>query len=207
MPVNYTEQFKQTVIRRYEKGENLKELSKEFGIALSTRYRWRIKYCSIKTPQRTYTPKEFDSMCRQLQKLRHEIEIVCQCGYLSDIPLRKRLEKLESIYMQGSTYSVYVLCEALEVDRGIFYNHIFRRADRTKYEEEQARLMLQVKQVFDDNAQRFGAEKIRAVLENSGIHVSTKRISGIMQELGLRSVRTDVKKSIKSGRNLKREIF
>ena len=197
MSANYSEQFKQTVIRRYEKGEDLKELSKEFSIALSTLYRWRIKYCSIKTPQRTYTPKEFDSMCRQLQKLRHEIEIVRLCGYLSDIPLRRRLEKLESIYTQDSPYSVYELCEALEVDRGTFYNHIFRRADRTKYEEEQARLMLQVQQVFDDNAQRFGAEKIRAVLANSGIHVSTKRISGIMQELGLRSVRIDSKKEYK----------
>lgn len=166
-------------------------------VALSTLYRWRVKYCSIKTPQRTYTPKEFDSIYRQLQKLQHEMEIIRLCGYLSEIPLRKRLERLECIYTQSCSYSVYELCEALQVDRGTFYNHIFRRADRTKYEEEQARLMLQVQQVFDDNAQRFGAEKIRTVLANGGVHVSTKRISGIMQVLGLRSVRTNAKKEYK----------
>ena len=57
--------------------------------------------------------------------------------------------------------------------------------------------MLKVQQVFDDNAQRFGAEKIRVILADSGVHVSTKRISAIMQELGLRSVRTDAKKQYK----------
>ena len=57
--------------------------------------------------------------------------------------------------------------------------------------------MLKVKQVFDDSEQRFGAEKIRVTLAKSGIHVSTKRISAIMQELGLCSVRTDAKKQFK----------
>lgn len=57
--------------------------------------------------------------------------------------------------------------------------------------------MLKVKQVFDDSEQRFGAEKIRIVLADSGIYVSKKRISAIMQELGLSSVRVDAKKQFK----------
>ena len=57
--------------------------------------------------------------------------------------------------------------------------------------------MLKVKQVFDDSEQRFGAEKIRIVLAESGIRVGKKRISTIMQELGLCSVRTDAKKQFK----------
>lgn len=57
--------------------------------------------------------------------------------------------------------------------------------------------MLKVKQVFDDSEQRFGAEKIRVILAESGIRVSRKRISAIMQEMGLYSVRTDAKKQFK----------
>lgn len=57
--------------------------------------------------------------------------------------------------------------------------------------------MLQVKQVFDDSEQHFGAEKIRIVLADSSVHLSKKRISTIMQELGLHSVRTDAKKLYK----------
>ena len=44
-------------------------------------------------------------------------------------------------------YSVHELCEALDVSRGTFYNHIFRRVDRSKYEEEKTQLMLKVKPV------------------------------------------------------------
>ena len=44
----------------------------------------------------------------------------------------------------------YELCEALNVARGTFYNHIFRRADRSKYQEKQQALMLRVQQIFDD---------------------------------------------------------
>ena len=56
-------------------------------------------------------------------------------------------------------YSVHELCEALDVSRGTFYNHIFRRVDRSKYEEEKTQLMLKVKQIFDDSEQRYGADK------------------------------------------------
>lgn len=43
--------------------------------------------------------------------------------------------------------------------------------------------MLSVQQIFDDSQQRFGAEKIRTILAQNGMKVSTKRISAIMQEL------------------------
>lgn len=57
--------------------------------------------------------------------------------------------------------------------------------------------MLRVKQVFDDSEQRFGAEKIRIVLADSGIYVSKKRILAIMQKMGLSSVRVDAKNQFK----------
>ena len=105
---------------------------------------------------------------------------------------------LEQIYRtEESPYSVHELCEALGVARGTFYNHIFRRADRSDCEKEQKELMIKVQQIFDDSQQRFGAEKIRTVLAQAGIHVSAKRISAIMQELDLRSIRTNAKKQYK----------
>lgn len=71
---------------------------------------------------------------------------------------------LGNLYQKpDNPYSVYELCEALDVARGTFYNHIFRRADRSKRDQEQARLMRLVQQVFDDSAQRFGAEKFASL--------------------------------------------
>lgn len=119
-------------------------------------------------------------------------------GYLSNIPLQKKLATLEEIYNQpDNLYSVHELCEALGVARGTFYNHIFRRADRSERDKEQAQLTLMVKQIFDDSEQRYGAEKIRITLADSGIHVGRKRIAAIMQELGLYSIRIDAKKEFK----------
>lgn len=198
MPTTYPTELKVKTIRRYEKGESIKALSQELHISQSTLYQWRKEYCSIQMPNRTYTPAEFDAMARRLKKLEHYMEIINRSGYLSSVPLQKKLATLEELYNRpDNPYSVHELCDALGVARGTFYNHIFRRADRSKYEEEQAQLMLKVKQVFDDSEQRFGAEKIRIVLADSGVHVSKKRILAIMQEMGLSSVRVDAKKQFK----------
>lgn len=198
MPTEYPAEFKRKVIQRYEKGESIKTLSQELNIAQSTIYHWRKLYCSIQTPQRTYTPKEFDAITRRLEKLEHELEIIRTTGYLDDVPLQRKLKTLEDMYRtEDSPYSVHELCEALGVARGTFYNHIFRRADRSNREKEQEELMMKVHQIFDDSQQRFGAEKIRTILAQTGVHVSAKRISAIMQELDLRSVRTNAKKQYK----------
>ena len=104
-------------------------------------------------------------------------------------------------------YSVHELCEALDVSRGTFYNHIFRRVDRSKYEEEKTQLMLKVKQIFDDSEQRYGADKIRTVLAESGLRISAKRVLSIMQELGLHSIRTDAKKVYKNQMRKKQNLL
>ncbi len=206
MPTSYPTELKVKTIRRYEKGESIKALSQELHIAQTTLYQWRKQYCSIETPNRTYTPKEFDAVCRRLQKLDHEMEIIHLSGYLSNIPLQKKLATLEELYNRPeNSYSVYELCDAFGVARGTFYNHIFRRADRSKHEEEQAQLALKVKQIFDDSEQRYGAEKIRAVLAQNGIRVGTKRIADIMRELSLYSVWVDAKKLFKRQRQRDKE--
>ena len=197
MPIEYPVDFKPKIIQRYEKGESIKVLSQEFHIAQSTIYHWRKLFCSIQTPQHTYMPKEFDVLSSKLEKMEHEVEIIRLSGFLAKVPLRMKLEVLEKIYHENQQFSVRELCEALGVARGTFYNHIFRRADRSKWEEEQAELMLRVQQIFDDSRQRFSAEKIRTILAQNGMKVSAKRISAIMQELDLRSIRSDAKKQYK----------
>ena len=58
------------------------------------------------------------------------------------------------------------------MSRGTFYNHIFRKADRSKYLEEQQALMLQVKQIFDDSEQRYEAKKIQIALAGDLLHIT-----------------------------------
>lgn len=160
MSTTYSTEFKVKTIRRYEKGESIKSLSEELHISQSTIYQWRKVYCSLKTPNRTYTPKEFDAISRRLQKLEHQLEIIRLSGYLSSVPLQKKLATLEHLYNQpDNPYSVHEPCDALGVARRTFYNHIFRRADRSKHEDEQAQLTLIIKQALDDSSmerRKFG---------------------------------------------------
>ena len=126
------------------------------------------------------------------------MEIIRASGFLEEVPLQRKLISLEQMYrIEDSPYSVHELCEALDVALGTFYNHVFRRVDWSNREKEREELMMKVQQIFDDSQQRFGTEKIRTVLAQTGLHVSVKRISAIMKELDLRSVRTDAKRKYK----------
>lgn len=62
------------------------------------------------------------------------MEIIRQSGYLSSVPLQSKLETLEELYHQpDNPFSVHELCDALDVARGTFYNHIFRKTDRSSW--------------------------------------------------------------------------
>ena len=79
-----------------------------------------------------FTPAKFKALSRQLERANHLLRIIQLSKLIDEAPLRKRLEILAGIY-ENETYSVHELCDALNVARGTFYNHIFRRANRTEY--------------------------------------------------------------------------
>lgn len=194
MPRGYSEDFKRRVINRYENGESILALSQELGVSQGTIYRWRREYCAVQTPDRVFTPKEIGSLVQHVKKLEETLEVIRTSGYISAVPLGDRLAFLEKLYQSGPKYSVHTICEAMDVARGTFYNHIFRRADTAAKLEEETKLMLLIQQIFNDSGQRFGAGKIRVKLLEAGVHVSTKRISELMRRLELHSVRPDAKK-------------
>lgn len=133
MPKKYPLEFKKQAIRRYEKGESIPALCQELHISQSTFYHWRNQYRSIQTSAHTYTPAEFDILVRRLQKAEHKLSIIQLSGYLSKVPLQDKLATLEHFHNEMSDlYSVHELCEALNVSRGTFYNHIFRNQMRKK---------------------------------------------------------------------------
>lgn len=195
MPRQYPEEFKKQVVSFCVAGNPLSAVSEKYQLAQSTLYRWCREYDP--TGDRS-TVKDCTAIRRQRERLEHILQIIRLSNIIEEVPLRKRLEILANLHEQFEQYSVHELCEALDISRGTFYNHIFRRADRTEYLLKQRELMKQVQQVFDDSKQRFGAEKIRMTLRECGVHVGKKRIREIMQELGLTSVRENAKSSYRN---------
>jgi len=193
MPKQYLPDFRKQIVSSIQNGLPILETSQRYQVSPSTLYRW-IKDA---TPQAEFSIADYTTLQRKSQQLAHILQIIRLAGIIDDVPLQKRLAILARLHKQFEQYSVHELCEALNVSRGTFYNHIFRKADRTKYMEEQQALMLQVKQIFDDSKQRYGAEKIRVTLAENGIRVGKERIRKIMNELGLVSIQENAKSNYK----------
>ncbi|HIV20489.1 MAG TPA: IS3 family transposase [Candidatus Scatomorpha stercorigallinarum] len=194
MPKQYPLEFKTQVVQSCKMGLSILDASEKYQVAKSTLYRWMQEIHLTEDESNTV---DYPAFQRQNARLGHLLQIIRLSNLIDEAPLRKRLEILTRLYEQFAQYSVHELCEALNVSRGTFYNHIFRKADRAKYLEEQRQLMLQVQQIFDDSKQRYGAEKIRVVLAESGIHVGKERVRKIMKELNLISIRENAKRNYK----------
>lgn len=195
MPKQYKEEFKKQAVAYYEECHSLCMAAEKYQVAASTVNRWVNEHKNLGDTEEPFTLSEFRALKRKYERTVHLLEIIRLTGFLDEVDLQKKLCTLARLHEQTEMYSVHELCEALNVARGTFYNHIFRKADRSKYLQEQAFLMMQVREIFDDSGQRYGAEKIKVILAENGVHVGRKRVKNIMNELGLKSIREDAKSS------------
>ena len=117
--------------------------------------------------------------------MEQKIEILQRVNCTVSAPLQEKLQELAKLHGQ---YSVHALCEALCVSRGTFYNHIFRRKEVTAYDKRRAEMKEHIQTAFDESQQRFGANKIAAVLADRGVRTSPKYVAELMREMGLQSV-------------------
>ena len=83
-----------------------------------------------------------------------------------------------------------MICDALDIARGTYYNHVLRnKRDNTWYAKRREELRIQIQDIFEENHQIFGAEKIAAILKSRGIKTSTKLVRDLMCDMGLISIR------------------
>ena len=134
VPNQYPKALKYEVAKTHEDGEPVSSISQDVHVPISTLYRWFQKYRTIQTPHRKYSSAEFDALLKRVKKAEHMLGIIRATECISAIPLQTRLQKLSTLYEQDTEFSVHEICEALEVSRGTFYNHIFSRVDRSKYQ-------------------------------------------------------------------------
>ena len=123
---HYTEEEKNAVMSRYAAGgEEVKSMLVEYGIPKSTFNQWLREYdlrygCESKYD---FTPRNFRSILKRNDHLEDLISVM-QASYCSpNAPLKERLNEAEQLYKD---YNVHLVCEALNISRGTFYNHIRR---------------------------------------------------------------------------------
>ena len=110
-----------TIVKRYLNGETAIQLAKELNIARSTIYLW------IRREQKSSSKKiqlrDFSRLKIQFERSLRMIHILQTAPCSVSAPLR---EKLNAIVLMSKDYNVNILCEALKVAKGTYYNHIFR---------------------------------------------------------------------------------
>ena len=205
MPMKYPEEFIIRTVKQHEAGTPIKELSQSLNVASSTIYHWAKIYKTIPRKKGEYTPAGYQRLIDHEKKIERQLEVIHLSGCIDLIPPHQRLFILEDIHENHPEYSVYELCEALDVPRGTFYNHIKRRTERSQKEAENEQIKLEIQAIFARSKQTYGAEKIRAALLKEGIHICSKRVSAFMKEMGLESVRTDAKKQYELRRKRDKE--
>ena len=119
----YTEETKATILHLLDNGTSVKELCMEYNISRSTLYRWLhdLEYSNVAVD--IPSAKDYNALQQQVKKLENIISVLKSAKCTVHAPLKEKLLELELLYDQ---YDVRTLCEALEVSRGTFYNHILR---------------------------------------------------------------------------------
>ena len=191
--MKYSNEEKLSIISRYQQGESIATLSDELNIPRSTLYRWLNSFPtdSAGKPLK-FSYQEYALLQRKVEKLQNVIMILKAVDCLASAPLKDRLYALEPFY---GKYEVHTICEALDVDRGTFYNHMLRSKRGNAWFDKRRQEYCQIiRDVFDEYRQVLGAEKIRTILIQRGHQVSAEYISQLMREMGLSSVRSTAKK-------------
>ena len=187
----YTENEKSAIIARYNSGESVADLVRDTQIPRSTIYAWIEEAAARESNRKTVSLKSYRILENKVTRLQGIIEIMKKAGCSANDPLEVKLPALEAL--QGQ-YSVHMLCEALDVPRGTYYNYILRnKRTNTWYAKRREELRTEIQRIYDDSRQIFGAAKICAVMKESGIRVSREMVSELMRDMGLISIRQDAK--------------
>ena len=194
MYVQHTSEIKAQAIEMHNTGKSVAAISKELNISESTLRHWFLRYSSPEQISEEESTQEISRLTAECSRLMKTIDIIKQSGFVNEVSLQRRLEFALNLYNQNAGYTARELYEALDIAKGTFYYRLNHSAEVSEKERGKYALMLKIHEIFEDSNQIFGAEKIRAMLAREGIRVSNKRVSALMREMGLESVRVDAKK-------------
>jgi putative transposase len=190
MNQKYSNDEKQTVLNLFQSGEPVSSIVSVTNTPRSTIYAW-LKQVQNGQSKKEVSVKNFRLLENKIKHLESVIEILQTISCKVEDPLQIKLHAMEELYGQ---YSVHMLCEALGVPRGTFYNHIFRnKRDNTWYAKRREEYRLKIQQIYDDSNQIFGAAKITAILKEEGYHISVEMVRELMRDMGFVSIRQGAK--------------
>ncbi len=194
MKKTYTKEQKQSIINRFISGEPAARILSDAGIPKSTFYGWLRAYNEEQSAakRKTVNIRNYSLLESKVARLEDIIKILKSAPCTPKAPLRQRLYAAEQLY---GKYSVHMICDAFDIPRGTFYNHVLRnKKDNTWYAKRREELRSRIQEIYDESNQVFGAAKIAAILKNEGVKISNEMVRTLMRDMGLVSIRQNAKK-------------
>ena len=187
---HYSEEEKNAVMSQYAScGGEVKAMLAKLGIPKSTFNQWLREY-DIKfgiNSKYDFSPRNFRRILRRNDHLENLLAVLNDSYCSPNAPLRDRLEEAEKLY---KSYNIHLVCEALNISRGSFYNHIKRnKREQAWYFLRREELKKEILEIIHDTSEIYGARKMTAALRQKNITVSVHLVRELMTELGLINVR------------------
>lgn len=185
--MEYEKEFKVKIVNEYKKCRNIQQILDRYAVSRASLYAW-LKLYRIQiggwAKKINFTYKDLLSLKTQLKCKTRELEIIEKAHCFKDSPRQQKLEAAERLHGEFSTRE---LCRVLDLDRGTFLNHHYRKVKVTMYEKQNEFLRPHIKRVFEESNHRFGIIKILQKLRMEGIKVARKKVSELYKEMGLKS--------------------
>ena len=195
MKHKYTNEQKQQIITRYiTGGETAANIIADTVIPKSTFYSWLKIYQKEQenSQRKPVNIRNFHLLENKVKRLEGIIEILQSVTCTAKSPLQEKLYAAEQLH---GKYNIHMICDALDISRGTFYNHIFRnKKDNTWYSKRKEELRIRIQEIYEESNQIFGAGKIAAVMRNEGIKVSEEMVRNLMRDMGIVSILQMAKK-------------
>ena len=190
----YTEQQKEAAISRYNNGETVISIAKDFHTSRSTIYYWikKSQERTIHVANNTVSVADYKKLQKKLRRQQLMIEILQVAHCSPKAPLSEKLRALAPLY---GKYPVHVMCEAFNISRGTYYNHIFRnKRENTKYKAHREELKAAIIDLFYKHNQTLGSKRITGELKEAGFHTTKEMVFELMKEMGLFCIRSKSKR-------------
>lgn len=199
----YDEKIKRAIIGRFSKGETVLQISKATGISRPAIYSW-VKEGENKSEHKI-NMSDYKKLQAHCEKLERMITILKTCGCSVYDPLHKKYEAISKL---SGKYSISTLCNALDVPKGSYYNHILRnKNENTLNAARREELTKLIGHIYFESREIYGPAKVEAVLRNRGYKTSKRTVASIMKENGWFSIRTNAKKIYKKLKQNKKNIL
>lgn len=181
--MNYTLGMKKSLIQRYQEGESVSSLVRDYKIARSTIYNWIDLLVDKNTEELKISKCQLLADKMKLKRVINENEILSFVLSNLDIPKRRKIVFAHMLY--DKEYPIASICRAVGISKSAYYHDKNRKPKTYIIDEDDDKFRPLIKKIFEESKGRFGGRKIKIQLNKDDHIISYKRIIRLMKEMNL----------------------